>query len=405
MPYNPMIAPPPQLWLLDPAWANCYVNPVYEGWDPPQALQPQAVLAVTTDDPAAGPTAIPQGPSKGPSLPTKTSAPVVFSPKSEPALRPESTQGQVVSLKPTQTQEAATEGIGHAGGLDRSTRVGNFPQDPNVNLDPSISHVPSITALLPSANLAPSIVLGDRTIRSSDGKLIIGTQTVPPGASVITIDNTPISIDANAGNLIIGSSTIPLPQNNPAVTSFVVAGLTLTASNGVLSIGSQTLSLNSPAITVVGTALSLGSSPDGSLTSLIVGSQTFAVPQLTPDPGNVAIIAGVTLAATVSGFVVDGSTTLVPGQFANIDGMLVSIASNGGEVVVASSVISVATSGDLEPGLGSLIWLGLGGSLPPETQATPTAATLFTGAVSPAARWDWMLVGLVWLSTISSAMS
>ena len=45
--YSPIIAPVPQLYKLDPAFANCTLD-IYQGYDPPSALTPQTALTPST---------------------------------------------------------------------------------------------------------------------------------------------------------------------------------------------------------------------------------------------------------------------------------------------------------------------------------------------------------------------
>ena len=49
--YAPIIAPVPQLYKIDPAFANCTVD-IYQGYDPPTALTPQTALTPFTTEAA-----------------------------------------------------------------------------------------------------------------------------------------------------------------------------------------------------------------------------------------------------------------------------------------------------------------------------------------------------------------
>ena len=131
-------------------------------------------------------------------------------------------------------------------------------------------------------------VASQKIVLDSSG-IIIGGSTLVPGGKAVTISNTPISLLSSSGLLVVGSSTIflppqPAPQPTHLATTQVltVGGQIFTANPSAFPIAGTTLvSAGGPAVTISGTAVSLG--PSG---VLAIGSSTTItlLPPSKPSP-------------------------------------------------------------------------------------------------------------------------
>lgn len=176
----------------------------------------------------------------------------------------------------------------------------------------------------PTRVATPIVVAGQTASVNAGGVVVIGGQTMAPGAPAITVGGTPVSLGASG--LVVGSSTIQLAQF-PTPTAFTtVAGHIITpAPSGVIAVDGTILTPGSPAITISGTPISLGSS------ALIVGDSTIPLPT-SPSSASVFTVAGQTFTANPTGFVVSPGTTIIPG---------------GSPITLSGSVLSLAPSGKL----------------------------------------------------------
>lgn len=78
--YNPLIAPPPDLTLIDPAWNKCLAAD-FQGFDPPRILGPASSLVAPASSEDPDITTIAASP-----VPSVKSPPVQTNPNSEPSL-------------------------------------------------------------------------------------------------------------------------------------------------------------------------------------------------------------------------------------------------------------------------------------------------------------------------------
>ena len=120
---------------------------------------------------------------------------------------------------------------------------------------------------------------------------IAGTM-ISAGNSAITFDGTAVSLD-ESGALAIGSTTITLTNPSPthsATEVFTVAGQTFTPNPSVFPIDGTSISVGGPAATISGTVISLGQNG-----VLKIGSSTVSL--LTPSdiyPSKTYTVAGQT---------------------------------------------------------------------------------------------------------------
>lgn len=198
---------------------------------------------------------------------------------------------------------------------------------------------------------APAQLSVDGNVFTADevSQFEIGSQTLLPGGSAITVDNSVVSLAPSATAVVVNGETTPLVGKsvNVPAAQITVGGSTIIAdSASQFAIGSQTLSPGGPAITVSGSTYSLA--PSG--TALVVNGVTskVAVPQGSPVTlGN----DGLATPIASGGFILRGGQTLSPGGSAVVvDGTTYSLAPSG-SVVVNGVTSPIATAGSAITGL------------------------------------------------------
>jgi hypothetical protein len=202
-------------------------------------------------------------------------------------------------------------------------------------------------AVNPNPTGPPTLTVGDTTVTANpEGQFIVGTQTLAPGGSAITVDGSTLSL-------------------GPSGTIAVVNGVTQTLANAPFDTGVPVLTVNGQTIsaTVVGGSTQFVLAPGQTLTEggvLTVDGTTFSMP--TDGSGSTIIVDGVTstlnapglpilsldtqlVTASVTGgttaFVLGPGQTLTPGGVVTISGTTYSMpASASGSVVVINGVTS-----------------------------------------------------------------
>ena len=189
---------------------------------------------------------------------------------------------------------------------------------------------------------APSpavITLGGSTITAnSQSDFIIGSQTLVPGVSPITIAGTLVSLAPEASYLVIGSTTINInPVPSPAVLT--IGGSTITAnSQSDFVIGTQTLIPGAPAITLSGTPISLAPSAS----EVVIGGSTIYLSPVASSPPAIITIDGSIFTANAQSDFIIGTQTLIPGAPAiTVSGTPISLASLASDVVIGTSTIDL----------------------------------------------------------------
>ena len=275
-----------------------------------------------------------------------------------------------------------------------------------VSLAPSASAVivdGSTTPLSPGQT--PVIALGSQLVTASPtSQYVLGGHTLVPGAAAITISGTPISVPMDGNAVVVGGSTVAIPDTaSPNLPVITLGNQVITANSASqFLVGGQTLSPGAPAITLAAPA-SVVAASGPSPTALTVGGEVF-----TPNPTAFSV-DGTTISAGGLGVTVDGtSISLGPSGILDISGSTISLPVNeasptaytiGGQVffpnptafsidgttvsagglgaMVDGTLVSLGSSGILEIG-SSTISLGLNAASP-----TPTAYTIGNQIFTP----------------------
>ncbi|KAL8895668.1 MAG: hypothetical protein Q9207_008071, partial [Kuettlingeria erythrocarpa] len=218
--------------------------------------------------------------------------------------------------------------------------------------DGAVIVVGSSTAPLPAAATQGFVVADAFTFsRGSGSDLVIGTQTITPGAPAVTISGTPVSFPVGATAVVVGGSTIPLlglssASNTPPVT-LNINGMSLTALPGSnYLVGSQTLTPGKPAITVNGTPVSLAVGG----TAVIAGDSTIPLSASTTTPAVLAINRNTYTAISRSTYLISSQTLIPGGPTITISGTPISLPLDVTVVVVGDSTLPVTDSTPTVPG-------------------------------------------------------
>ena len=275
-----------------------------------------------------------------------------------------------------------------------------------VSLAPLASAIVVDGATTPlSPGQTPVITLGSQPVTASPtSQYVLDDRTLVPGASAITFSGTPIRVPMNGNAVVVGGSTVAIPDMAGPVLPVITLGNQVITANSASQflVGDQTLVPGAPAITVAAPASAVaafGPSP----TALTVGGKVF-----TPNPTAFSI-DGATISAGGPGVTVDGtSISLGRSGILDIGGSTISLPVNevsptaytiGGQVftpnptafsidgttvsaggpgaMVEGTFVSLGPSGLLEIG-SSTISLGRNAASP-----TPTAYTIGNQVFTP----------------------
>ena len=356
--YAPIIAPPPAIQSLEPAWKYCTTQFAF---DPPRSLVPAAIL-VPSPTPAdqAGPQKTPARPSptldpnpvqtqirNQPSTVYPSNMPNDANDHADPRIPPDdgpaSPNGN--SYDPPYSS-APDQAVGSQDGVDLGKGTSTDPNSPKNNQgtlpilpnksstqpdpylgDPKLKSKPSLDGTtIPQPPLAASVItIGDQTLTAlPKGGYSIADTTIQPNNPAITVHGTPISLGSSV--LVVGLSTLSLESGNTNGV-YVAGGVRFAKLDpGTILLGGNTLSVNGPATIVSGNAVSLASS------GIVIAGQTFAFSTSAPE-----VMAPSTLT-------IAGQTITQPGSsMAIVDGVTLSV--NGVAKTVHDTVLSLASSG------------------------------------------------------------
>lgn len=327
--FHPMVAIPPQVRELDPAWGDCerYFRGVF---DPPTALARATDLGEPEETGA-----IPA------SSPTHTGAPVTTPP---PASTPVPAESDV---QPDQSTEGPVQDPPHPdppetmfpSDFPTPPQQSNSLPDPSAPADPNEPEDPADPAdpadptgsadpadpNEPNNNpLPPQVSNGNNpgnTPKPTSGGNPNNPVAPPAPIPITTIDSTPIHVDpAQPSIIIIGPSATLVPG---ATTSIGTTPIVLSPDGKTLQVGPSAISIPD-----------IPSPPPAAPTS------TFAVINIGTRP--------VTAAPTGSAVVIDGTVTLTPGGSAlTTNGQTISVIEDptSGVVLVTGSGTATGTVG------------------------------------------------------------
>lgn len=229
---------------------------------------------------------------------------------------------------------------------DQTLTPGDTPIDVDgtpVSLGPSALVVgTSILPLPDTGTPLPNPVVGsvgDTPVEAVDGGVLIGSQTLAPGAAA-TISGIPVAL-GNSDDLVIGDTTTtfsraPAPVFDSPLNAF--GNLDIEAVNSGVRVGTTTVAPGAAA-TIDNTPVSLGID-----NNLIVGSTTI---QLTPSPAAqpdsptpIATIASQPIIGLPSNSGIRiGTSVLTPGVEATISGTPVIVGSSN-DIVIGDSTLT-----------------------------------------------------------------
>ncbi|EOD51278.1 putative phytanoyl- dioxygenase protein [Neofusicoccum parvum UCRNP2] len=324
---------------------------------------------------------------------TGSSAPEQTTAASEPE-SPEQTTAPAESDSPEQTS-AASE-----------------PDSPEQTTDAGLPVVTTAAPQEPESTAAaaaptPVEVGGITVSQNSDTQLVVGSQTLEAGSTIVVgtgSSTTAVALetDGSSTHIVVGTATAAVPEATgsaeAAPSPIEVGGVT--ASQNAASeivVGTQTLAPGSSIIVGSGsstTAVALQTT-DGT-TQLVVGSSTAVVPAAAPASTASAPapleVDGVTVSQNTASQLVVGSQTLAPGSTITIGSgssttaIALHTASGSTQLVVGSTTAAIPTAAAAAPAIifGSQT-LHPGSTLTLGTGSRTTAVVLTTDAAGRSA--------------------
>lgn len=170
----------------------------------------------------------------------------------------------------------------------------------------------------------------------ADGVSIDGT-VVTPGAAAVAIRGTSVSLDSSS-HIYLGGIPYLLPTANPAPSTTLPNGaVAVPLTNGV-SVYGTTLTAGAPAVSIMGTAVSLDPSYN-----LIWGGTAQALPSPTPLPpigGQVTTIAGQVVQPLSDGISIAGISLTAGAPPIMVSGTRISLGPSA--LVIGTSTIPIA---------------------------------------------------------------
>lgn len=211
---------------------------------------------------------------------------------------------------PAVTVDRTVISLGQSGALDIGSSTVNIPPQPY-----TFSEVYTVAG---------------QTFTPNPSAFSIAGTTISAGGPAVTVDGTIISL-GQSGALAIGSSTVNIPHPSYTLGEvYTVAGQTFTPNPSAFSIDGTTISANGPAATIDGTIVNLGPSGNliiGSSTIPLLNSHVSSSTDVNIDGFDVqaqhsssfVVVDGVTLSAAASGVVISGTVVSLEAGGATLD--------------------------------------------------------------------------------------
>ncbi|KAK5705623.1 hypothetical protein LTR17_021527 [Elasticomyces elasticus] len=355
--YQPVLAVPPEMRALDPAWSNCML--ALDGlWDPPKALQPASTIAAPTAPTSIDVPTTPASPAQSPTSPASTTpAPATTPPPAESDTQGSSTAGQPPGGEGSSTSESRNGG----GSVPPSSQVQSSNGDP----DPA-----------PTSQDNGGTVPGSSSQGQTDAPPSSSSDESTPGNSQgQSSDNdgnggaAPTSQNSGGGNTATGSSSVlqsqggsqesqdinPTPAPNPG--GIIVSAINSPSSQQSPALtGSEGAATPSPYPSGVSNSDSGESVPDPSTGIVTVGSSTFVILPTSNAGGSSVVVIGAG----------GSSATLNPGQTTSVGGQGVSVPSSGGGAVIengaSATTVAPENSDPDSPANGETFVVSVGSS-------------------------------------------
>ena len=195
--------------------------------------------------------------------------------------------------------------------------------------------------LIKSAALfANTLVIADQTVVPNPTGFVIAGSSVLPDSIAVTISKTPVSLDLS-GILAVGSSRFSLPPQSV----FTVGTRSFTANPTGFVLDGATITPGAVAQTVDGTAISLGRSGALTLGSITISLQS---PSATPTTTTAFTVAGQPFTPNPSAFSIAGTTIFAGGPTVTVAGTVISLQSSG-TLILGSSTIPLLASRTASP--------------------------------------------------------
>jgi hypothetical protein len=218
------------------------------------------------------------------------------------------------------------------------------PDSTSHNGDGSPARIPSVLSptgqTIGTIGTAPLVILPSSVV-------VLGSQTLIPGAAPITFDGNPVSLVPQGTAVVVGTRTSALPEvgvpvNQPRPPPILTLGsLTLTpnAATQFFIAPGQTLTPGGTAI-VSGTLVSLA--PSASLVVFGSSTQFLPAPIPAPTPKPSIVFGGSTFTAVPGSTFVIAGQTLAPGSEIEVGGTKVSLAPSASFVVIDGATSALA---------------------------------------------------------------
>ena len=214
-----------------------------------------------------------------------------------------------------------------------------------------ISGTSTIMLTLKPSFSSPNNVLtvaGTTYTQHSASQYIIGTQTLAPRVTAITVDGSRYSLVPGGGALISGTEIMILAPEMPAITNttkggsiITIAGIPYTINSASkFVVGSQTFHFSGGTITIDGTIYSLAPSA----MALTTGSSVIPL----ASSARIVTIGGAVYTANTASAYLIGSQKLLPGSSAlTIPGVKYSLAPSATTLISGSSTILLRPSAEV----------------------------------------------------------
>ncbi|KAK3633521.1 hypothetical protein LTR56_015774 [Elasticomyces elasticus] len=345
--YQPVLAVPPEMRALDPAWSNCIL--ALDGlWDPPKALQPASTIAAPTAPTSIDVPTTPASPAQTPTSPASTTlAPATTPPPAESDTQGSSTAEQSPGGYGSSTSKSGGDG----GSVPTSSQVqsSNGGTVPAPTSQGSGGTVPGSSSQGQTA--APPSYSSDEStpVISNSQSSDTGNGGVSPTSQSSGVQNgagSSSSVQQSQG----GSGNTTPTSANPG--GIIVSVITHSSSqqDQATSIGNGAAATPSPG---PGNGESASSPASGVAT---IGSSTFVVVPTTNAGGSSVVVIGAG----------GSSATLAPGQTTSVGGQDVSVPSSGGGAVIgngaSATIVSPGTSESNSPANGETSVISVGSS-------------------------------------------